>query len=230
MKVISQRTFPKEKSDEEIRRQVESIGEFNNTAIMLKKALKLILSSGFRICEVLNSYIYKEGNVYIIRGLNEKKTPLTKFRMFKRGFLGEAFLMRNLTQKHLWKSVPLLNLFNLDMSWVEQDCSESFTNPHWIFRDFSYHRLYYALKKSQKIEMEVYYVPSKYDVPVSTQYIPSFHFYRKAFAVKLKEVMPDPVDRVNYMRWEKLDQILQYDKLAKGSILLVGSGEGKPIS
>lgn len=209
MKLISQRAFPNKQSLEQIPEWISRVEEKDET---IANILKTILSCGFRIGEVLNSYLYEENGEVIIRGLIEKKYSFTKMKMYKRGFLGERFL-KNILIKKVWKSVPLLNIFKLDMAFVSDIISSSWNEPFFPFK-MKYHTLYHRLKKLPPFE--TYYIVSKYETPKKVEYTPSFHFFRKAFTVKSAEFFKTPMDLANYMKWDKLDMVLQYYRIYKG--------------
>lgn len=211
-RLISQRAFPSKKNVDTYVEMVEGIKDSN-----LRKVLKLILCSGFRIGEALNSYLYRDemGRV-IVRGVAEKKFRVTRNRMFKRGFLGKPFLNRNLSRS-IWKEVVFLNIFNLDVDELMDEVSEDFTTPRWLFEDETYSRLYRTLKNGGTEPLATTYYVSRLERPKDVDFIPSFHFYRKLFSAELNNHVKDAFELLDYMKWESIGVASQYVKTYNSS-------------
>jgi len=210
IKIKSQRLLPSQESLEEIKEIVEEIKDEQ-----LKRCLTLICCSGFRIGEAINSYLYIDSGKIYVRGILEKKTNFTgiAFCEIRRGFLGREFLLNNLTNPKFWKSVPLMNVFDLDISClVDYINSDIFHVEKFVLENTTYKTLYKKLKKETKeFTRKVYVRLGKYEEKAVVSFVkPSFHFYRKAFVVKASKVMQNPFDVINYIKWDNVNQILHY--------------------
>ncbi len=209
MKIIAQRTYPSKPTLAELPGITEDLEDDDPE---LAHVLKIALCSGLRIGEILNSYVYEKDHELIIRCIAEKKKKYhgMKFSRMRRGTLSEAFLRKNLDGK-IWKSMPLLNLFGVDMGWLDSWIS-SYDEPKFLFHT-TYHRLYKRQTRGKPIHAN--YSASKYETPMKVIYAPRFHFFRKAFTVKAMQVMKTPLDVANYMKWDDMKMLLSYYKLSQ---------------
>ena len=172
------------------------------------RLLKVILTSGYRIGEVLNSYMFFDDTKQniIIRGIAEKS------KVFKSNYRGHISWIPSKIHADIWKSNTLKNYFKLDMGFIDDIISTAYDEPVFPFK-MSYSSAYKLLAKAMPPSM-VYYFKSKREVPVIVESKVSYHFYRKAFVSKMiGEEKGDYMKVVNYMRWANVNQILFYSKL-----------------
>ena len=220
--MISQKAFPTWDLLEDMPTIIEEIP--NNT---IRNLLKLNLCCGYRIGELLNSYIFFDGDDkenILIRSVVEKKKDNKNFKlvngkkrfdalhvMQSRGFLGKEYLDYNVKQK-IWKSNKIINCFGLKMGWLGEYMSPSIYEPNYMFK-YSYGGIYKLLKKHLP-KMEVFYFQNmRLEEPVKVHMTPSFHFFRKAFCSRLVDYFPNSMDVVSYMKWGNVNQMLFYYKL-----------------
>ncbi len=219
-KEISQRVFP---IRSEVKTYVNFVENVENDS--LRNILKLILCSGFRITEILNSFILQDSlkNVYYIKGYALKSTQVTNFKFGKRKFAGSEELKKDLKlHPERFKTVPLFNIFNLDVREIysfsnDVDTEIQRLRPLATFlNEKEYNRLYRILKKetSNHVPFRVYYMNSKLSaIEKEVNIIPSFHFFRKLFVSELYfKLNKDIVYTVEYMKWSNLKRILDYSK------------------
>ena len=104
IRLISQRAYPKREFVPDYVKRIEQIADPE-----LRLALKLLATTGLRIGELLNSYLYIQDGKLIIRALAEKvytrrnKKSIALHKMPSRGYLGERYLNSILSQG-VWRS------------------------------------------------------------------------------------------------------------------------------
>ena len=178
----------------------------------VKNILSIILCSGFRVVEALNSFVYMDNDGRMVIQAPMEKSIFHKSP--KRGFWGTNYLNYRLGHDDkIWKSVRMLNPFNLDMDWLHGLVSDSALEPHWLFKGVNYFGEYNNIKKMP--EFEVFYFRSRHLLPIKVKYTPAFHFYRKTFVsgAIYKKLFKENLDIVNYMHWGNPAMILAYFKL-----------------
>lgn len=208
-KLISQRCYPSKNTLANMPLFVKSIEQED-----LRHVVTTILCCGFRIGEVMNSFIFKDHGRIIIQSPIEKKFNFTKHKMPSRGFLGETYLNSRLTDYNFWKSVDLKAPWGKEMEvgWINDYLSDDAFTPTYLFPKADYWELYHELKKYSK--MELLYFRGKYMNPITLSYNPGFHYLRKAFIAQSinKELFKTTSELVSYIKWEHMDQILFYHK------------------
>lgn len=182
----------------------------------LRMLLSLITCCGYRVCEALNSFIYKEGDRWIVQAPMEKKKRFTKHIMNERGFLGESHLNMLLKDNpKLWKNNELKFIFpNNDTSWMADKISEDPFHPRWIFGEnvvWTKYKTYYA-HLHEYDPFEVKYRTNRYQMFSTTKHIPSFHFFRKGFCAQAcrMKTFRNIVELTQYIGWDKLDMAMYY--------------------
>jgi len=188
----------------------------------LKIILKLILVSGFRVGEILNSYLFYdgEGNV-IIRTLNSKskEVKLIKGDKHYSEFLGRERLdyYRKSNQK-VFKSVKVINIFKLDVGELEFLINDDYDDIKMYVGEYlafdSYITAYRMLKnKNTKMEIKIKFKKSSSETDFVRNYTPSFHFYRKLFASHYNKVNKNNfIKTIDFMRWKNINMIIDYVK------------------
>jgi len=210
IKLISQKCFPDFNTLNHVPELLETV---ENESV--KNILKLDLCCGFRIVELMNSFIYYGDNGKLIIQGPMEKSKISKHKSPRRGFWGTNYLNYKLGHNdEIWKSVELMNPFNLNMDWLHPYISPSALEPIWPFKGKMYHGEYMELKKMP--EFEVFYFRSRHLLPLSgIKYIPGFHWYRKLFCAGAvdKQLFKDSLDLVNYMHWGNPAMVLSYFRL-----------------
>jgi len=180
----------------------------------LRKILGLISCCGYRIGEAMNSFVYKNEDRLIIQAPMEKKKKFTGHTMLFRGFLGEATLKFELKNNpKLWKMNELKFPFkDIDVSWLWDNLSQNQEHPEFLFNGkwSSYKTFYASLHKYPPFELK--YRKNKYQLYTTTEYTPSFHFFRKCFCAEAirKHTFKNIVELTQYIGWEKLDMAMFY--------------------
>lgn len=217
IKLISQRTYP---SFETLEKMEDTVNSLDDQTV--KRLLITVLSCGFRIGEVLNSYFYMSRGVLRIRGIAEKKPKVTQFVMPRRGYLGEMFLKANL-QSPIWKSVEVKPLFpKLAREWINDYISPHIFQPIFPFAGLTYSKAYRLIKKTPKIQCFYFPTSTWLEEPLVEEFAPSYHFYRKAFVAEATKEFPDILSVMNYMKWEKFETMLRYWRLYRDKDLKAG--------
>jgi len=219
---ISNRCFPIE---DEVSNYIQFVELTKSHDIELHKLLTLICCSGVRITEALNSFILHDitKNRYYLRCIALKRKKITKFEFSKERAMHEKELMKLLiTKPQAFKTMPLLNLFKLDVSDILEnvnDVDEPIRKwkPFTIdFKKRRYDEFFRSLKNAYttlNMRFRVYYLESKLSGIVKTvEIVPSFHFYRKLFVSELYKRTRDITASVEYMKWSKLERLLDYSK------------------
>jgi hypothetical protein len=213
MQLISQRCYPTEKVLDEMPEFIEKIPDEK-----LKQVLKIILCSGLRIGEALNSFVYlNDENKRVIQFPIEKKYRITKHKMNKRGFLGASYLEAYLKirKPNIWSSKKMYNPFELDMGWIGDETSEDSFHPTWLFEKCNYRGLFKELKYTSLPKLKVIYYKDLDNLmdPITVEFLPSFHFYRKcACAQFIRTGMFNVVTLAQYIHWADLKQSMTYVK------------------
>jgi hypothetical protein len=208
--IISQKCYPTKVNLRNMGNMVNSVS--NNE---LHRLLGVICCSGLRCGEAINSFIYYNDNHKLVfQSLLEKKRHYTKHRMPERGFLGNGVL-KALLDRDVWKSAAFKFMFpGLEVGWMSDYVSEDSFTPTWLFEGCTYKKLYLELKKLPK--MEVSYFRGEYMPSVKVKYMPSFHWFRKAFVAQGILTMPehfkDPFQLVDYMSWDNVNELFSYYK------------------
>lgn len=196
------------------------IENIENSEIKIRIILKLILVSGFRIGEILNSYLFydADGNV-VIRCLNSKSKGVKLLLGNKHytEFLGEERLdLYRKTNQNVFKSVKIDNIFDLDLSELEVLINDNFDDIKTYVGAYigyaSYIHAYRKLKKTTKT-IKIKYRRSKNETDFVREFKPSFHFYRKLFASHYNKVNKNNfIKTIDFLRWKNLNVILEYVK------------------
>jgi len=199
---ISQKCFPTNKLLNDMIEHIEDCSSED-----MQDLLKIILCSGYRIGEVLNSYLYFDEDKNItIRAVVEKAGV---HKMTTRGYMN---WIPSHIHDDIWKSNPLKNYFKLSMGFIDDIISDGYDKPNFSFK-MSYSKAYKLLNKTMPNSI-VYYFKSEREVPVQVESKPAFHFYRKAFVSKMINDEGGNYMRViNYMGWKNVNQIKFYSKL-----------------
>jgi len=191
----------------------------------VRRVIKLILVSGFRVGEILNSYLFydAEGNV-IIRSLAGKSRLLREEGITMRGnserlesrFLGEHFLNSLIrSNRNVFKSVKIENILQVDTTELEDLIGEDMLKPRYVapqLRLFSYLQAYRRLHNSVE-EFAVKYRKDRQEEGAVIYARPSFHFYRKLYAVKYYDLSKrNLLKTIDKMRWSNVNMILHYVK------------------
>lgn len=202
----------------EAKQYVKQIEQIENKGLRI--LMKTILLCGFRVSEILNSYIYQdiEGN-YIIRAIagKTKKFHLVRGNFHYGRFLGRRVLLDALKSKTVpFKSVRLLNLFNVDVEEVYDCANDNFEAPERFLAEITGIKHYmtaFRLLKQSVDEVKIKYRENKLDEAIITYYKPSFHFYRKLFGAELyRQSKNDVYKTVDYMKWKDLNIVIHYIK------------------
>jgi len=208
----------------EVKKYIYQIENIKDDA--LRKFIKLILLSGFRSGEILNSYLFRDvdNNIYIRAVATKTKefqlfSELEKINM-PRGnhakFLGRTNLKKLVDKRGIWKSVPLTNLFKISVSELEDLINDEMLKPDVFVAEglsiFDYNNVYNRLKK-EEMRLKVKYRASQKEASVNMYFNPSFHFYRKLFASEYSlQHNHNILKTIDFMKWSKLDMILHYVK------------------
>lgn len=232
-KEISQRTFP-------IRTYVPEYIDFvmNVDNRDLKIVLKTILCSGFRFSEVLNSFMLYDNqkDVYYLTAYALKRKEVTNFVLKDRTAAKIEKLREDLIiHPERFKTVPLINLFDMNIKDV-YSCANDMSTPKHLLRPLSsyfelknYWQFYNSLKKNtDKISFRVYYLDSKLSgIEKQVNIIPSFHFFRKLFASELYyKLQKDPILTVEYMKWSQMNRLIDYVKMYQNPFKFTSVFEG----
>jgi hypothetical protein len=130
-----------------------------------------------------------------------------------RKFLGKDHL-KALLQMDIWKDRTMINPFNLDVGWLNDNASFDLSDPNWLFDEkeiVKYSTMYRELKKVSK--MNVRYNPNLYGWKKSrvVTFNPAPHFFRKAFCSELiRSGKMNAFNLTHYLNWEKMDTGLSY--------------------
>ncbi len=212
--------YPLLKYENEYISAVESIED-----AAIRKMLKLILVSGFRVGEILNSYIFYDAEgTLIIRSLAGKSKLLRSEGITMHGnssnleskFLGETFLNSLIkSNRNVFKSVKLENVFGLDTTELEDIASEDLLKPRWVAREIgitSYLAAFRRLRRASN-ELTVKFRKDKQEEGAVLSTRPSFHFYRKLYTVKYYDVTNrNLLKTIDKLRWSNTNMILHYVK------------------
>lgn len=202
----------------EWRDYTEKIENIGNQKVRI--ILKLILVSGFRIGEIMNSYLFEdsEGNI-IIRSLNSKskKVKIMKGDKHYSEFLGRKQLeYYRTTNQNVFKSVKIDNIFNLDLGELEFLVNENPSQIEIYVGEYlgidSYISAYRLLRK-EKVNIKVKYKRNTSETDYVRHFTPSFHFYRKLFASHYNKTHNyNFIKTIDFMKWRNTDIILDYVK------------------
>ena len=224
-RIISQKCYPThdmvgdERHEGTMRKTLESIRENDEE---LYRVLSFICSSSLRSVEALNGFVYmdKRLNRLIWQAPAEKNfifNPKTKkfaqaFKVPERGFFGERFLNALLQKDEAWKSKPLINVYNLDLGWMEEYISDDVDNPTWLFKGVMYDTIHSRIHKFTPFP--VYYFRSRRLMETVDEYSPSLHFYRKAFVAGClrHKIFKNDLDIVVHVGWSEPKILLFYYK------------------
>lgn len=230
-KEISQRAFPIRSEKNRYISYVNSVSDPD-----LKLLLKVILCSGFRFSEALNAFLVYDSdkNKYLWTTYALKRKEITQFKLGTR----EAVKIRKLQEDLIahperFKTVPLINPFKLDISDLTSKSNDMYASKRFYrpissyFEKKTYKKLYAALKKEHGT-FRVYYLNSKLNaIEKEINIIPSFHFFRKLFASELYYTLgKDTVMTVEYMKWSKMERLLDYVKAYQNDVLTFSSDLG----
>jgi len=215
---ISSYCYPSQEDAKEYAAHVDNLQDQD-----IRRILKLIMCCGFRFGEVINSYLFYDAdrNIFVrapasksrrINLLKERKT-LGHYTTF----IGRSKLLSYIrTNQNVFKSVPLVNLFNVDITEFEPLINEDMQNPKMFFADGLEVKSYSAaFKRLKKVvdEVKVKYRQHEDEASITRYYKPSFHFYRKLFASELNRAYNyNFLKTVDYMKWRNINIILQYVK------------------
>lgn len=220
MTKISSYCFP---NRDEVSRYKLIIENLNNEKLRL--TLKLILVSGFRINEVLNSYLFKdENNQLYLRAPASKTKSMQVVSILKQkghkgnysAFLGRDFLLSIITSREKWKSVLTQNLFDLNLNELNFLVNDNLYEPNLFFGEYladyaDYNKLYLELKNS--LILKVKFKPGKYEDYVTQEIPVSFHFFRKLFIAEFNAKNNyNIVKTIDYVKWSNMNMILEYVK------------------
>jgi len=210
-KIISQRCSPTNEGLDKMKLFVDAVEN-----IQLRRLLTVILCTGARVSEAMNSYVYKDDN-------NEtticcpvlKKSRQTKWTIKnKRECLGKQHLDA-LLNLDIWKERTIVNVFDLNVGWMNDELTIDLDDPNWIFDDkkITYKSMYKELKKISN--MEVRYDKDKKGWRKSQRrwHNVSFHFFRKSFcSMVIREGIMNAFELTHYIIWERMDTGLDYVK------------------
>lgn len=189
-----------------------------------RMVLKLILMSGVRFSESINSFILYDNktNRHAMACYALKRSDITQFKLGHNKAVHIKRLQADLAyHPERFKTISLLNLFNIDKSEVF-DCSNDMDTEPNMLRPFSsylskkYHLAFYrALHKFGKgANFRVYYLNTKLSgIERDVRILPSFHFYRKLFASELYRVNKDVAGTVEFMKWKDIRRFFDYVKM-----------------
>lgn len=215
MRLISQRAYPVREFVPEYTKSIENVQNKE-----LRLTLKLLACSGLRIGELLNAYLYDNGNgEVVVRALAEKvykQKHVALHKMPARRFLGASYLAKMLGSD-VWRSKTIKNLFGFHLAEVLELVSESPRRPEWLGPSIgmTYKRLYNTIKK--EFSAEISYKASKREVAFRTHFSPSFHFFRKLYSAELAfQTEGNPALAVakvtDDMQWQSSNMLMHYVK------------------
>jgi hypothetical protein len=216
-KEISKRAFP---IITERDNYTEYINKFPDTDVRL--ILKVISLTGVRFSEALNSFIVYDNatNTHRLRCYALKRSKDTQFKLGHTKAVKIDDLQRDLeVYPNRFKSVPLLNILNLDIYELLDKSNDIQTPPNQM-RPFSsyltkkYYIAYYrALKKKGECRFRVNYMNSKLDnIEKEISITPTFHFYRKLFVSELYNKTKDIDYTIDVLKWTNINRMVDYTK------------------
>jgi hypothetical protein len=229
-RIISQKTYPTnemvgdEKTEGTVKSTLEKIREGDEE---LYRVLSFILSSSVRSVEALNGFVYMDKRLnrliwqtpaeknYVYdpnAAKSSRKKYVSAFTVPTRGFFGIRFLNALLQKDEAWKGRPIINVYNLDLGWLEEFISDDQYNPTWLFKDVMYDTIHSHLHKTDPFP--VYYFRSKKLMATMEEYSPSLHFYRKAFVAGClrHKIFKNDLDVVVHVGWSDPKILLFYYK------------------
>lgn len=205
----------------EVREAIEQISEDR-----IRKLVKITCCCGYRIGEILNSYLYQstQNEIYIrsiiLKNYHARVLGIKYVNRIKHetDFLGEQTL-NSLHKLHtnktpLFKSNALKNLLRLDLSEIEDLISENVLQPKYLAQQLKIrtYGLAYRLLKSYMPPIPLKLKMSDYEDAIKEVGVPAFHFFRKLYATLYYHQTNNFVETVTEMRWRNLSVLLKYVK------------------
>jgi len=209
--------YPARKELDDYRQGIERLEDKD-----VKLILKAVMLCGFRFSEIINCYFYRDAEQALII-----RAPAAKIEngvgIVKEGgetgsrFLGAAKLRALMQIKpKAWKSVRAENVLDLDLASLEEIINpENTQRPKFFAEALGISRYYQAWRKLKGCErdLRIRFKPSKLEADESLDAVPAFHFYRKLFAAEYYHRHgKDVLGTVEYMRWRRLNMVLDYIK------------------
>lgn len=213
--------FPNLNFLKEVRNAIEQISEDR-----IRKLVKITCCCGYRIGEILNSYLYQspENEIYIrsiiLKNYHARILGIKYVNKIKHetDFLGEQTL-NSLHALHtnktpLFKSNILKNLLKLDLSEIDDLISESVLQPRYLAQllNIKTYSLAYHLLKTHMQPIPIKLKLSDFEDAVNDVGVPAFHFFRKLYATLYYHQTNNFVETVTEMRWKNLSVLLKYVK------------------
>lgn len=215
--------YPSKRYYEEYKRQIENINHDR-----LRVLIKIEACCGYRIGEVLNSYLFEiegDNNIYIRSPafktsiLRKLKIKFSGIHKHQTNFIGKdqlsGLLRLHSNKAPIFKSNSLKNFLGLDLDEIKEYTTD-FANPKWFLAEKLKIRNYntaYKLIKKELSPLPVFVKLSDFEEPVLKWETPSFHFFRKLYAILFYQYSKmDFIATLQELHWKDFQRLLDYIK------------------